>query len=43
MNIGVTPENVEIYFFAAGLDPKSLDISVQQNVLTVSGERRIAP
>ena len=42
MNIGVTPENVEIYFFAAGLDPKSLDISVQQNVLTVSGERRVA-
>lgn len=43
MNIGVTPKNVEIYFFAAGLDPKALDISVQQNVLTVSGERRVAP
>lgn len=42
MNIGVTPENVEVYFFAAGLDPKSIEISVQQNVLTVSGERNAA-
>lgn len=41
MNVGVTPDNVEVYFFAAGLDPKSLDISVQQNVLTVSGERKV--
>ncbi len=40
MNIGVTPENVEVYFFAPGLDPKSIDISVQQNVVTVSGERQ---
>jgi HSP20 family protein len=41
MNIGVTPDNVEVYFFAAGLDPKALEISVQQNVLTVSGERKL--
>ena len=41
MNIGVTPDHVEVYFFAPGLDPKSLDVSVQQNVLTVSGERQI--
>jgi HSP20 family protein len=40
MNIGVTPDNVEVYFFAPGLDPKSIDISVQQNVVTVSGERQ---
>lgn len=41
MNVGLTPENVEIYLFAAGLDPKSIDISVEQNLLTVAGERRI--
>jgi HSP20 family protein len=29
-----------VYLFAAGLDPKSLDISLQQNLLTVSGERK---
>ena len=40
MNIGVTPDNVEVYFFAPGLDPKSVDVSVQRNVLTISGERQ---
>lgn len=40
MNVGVTPGHVEVYLFAPGLDPKSLDISVQQNLLTVSGERK---
>lgn len=41
MNVGVTPEHVEVYLFAAGLDPKSIDISVQHNLLTVSGERKV--
>lgn len=41
MNIGTTGENVEVYLFAAGLDPATLDISVQQNLLTVSGERTV--
>lgn len=40
MNIGVTPDKVEVYFFAPGLDPKSIDVSVQQNVLTIAGERQ---
>ena len=39
INIGATPEQVDVYLFAAGLDPKTLDISLQQNLLTVSGER----
>jgi len=42
MNVGLTPDNVEVYLFAAGLDPKSIDISVQQNLLTVSGERKLS-
>jgi HSP20 family protein len=41
MNVGLTPDNVEIYLFAAGLDPKSIDISVEQSLLTVSGERKV--
>jgi len=41
MNIGVTPDNVEIYFFAPGLDPKSVEVSAQRNVLTISGERQV--
>ena len=40
INVGATPEQVDIYVFAAGLDAKTLDISIQQNLLTVSGERK---
>jgi HSP20 family protein len=40
INVGATPEQVDVYVFTAGLDPKTLDISLQQNLLTVSGERR---
>ncbi|MBM5810933.1 MAG: Hsp20/alpha crystallin family protein [Gammaproteobacteria bacterium] len=41
MNVGLTPENVEIYLFAAGLDPAQLEISVEKNLLTVAGERKV--
>jgi HSP20 family protein len=40
LNVGATTDQVDVYLFAAGLDPKSLDISIQQNLLTVSGERQ---
>ena len=40
INVGSTPERVDVYLFAAGLDPKSLDISIQQNLLAVSGSRK---
>jgi HSP20 family protein len=40
INVGSTPEQVDVYLFAAGVDPKSFDISLQQNLLTVAGERR---
>ncbi|MGD2113185.1 MAG: Hsp20/alpha crystallin family protein [Gammaproteobacteria bacterium] len=40
INVGATPEQVDVYLFAAGLDPKTLDISLQQNLLTVAGERK---
>jgi HSP20 family protein len=39
INVGATSERVDVYLFAAGLDPKTLDISLQQNLLTVAGER----
>jgi HSP20 family protein len=39
LNVGVTPERVDVYLFAAGLDPQSLDIQIQQNVLTIGGKR----
>ena len=40
INVGSTAEQVDVYLFAAGVDPKSFDISLQQNLLTVAGERR---
>lgn len=41
INVGATPERVDVYLFAAGLDPRSLDLSIQQNLLTVSGSRKV--
>ena len=41
INVGATPERVDVYLFAAGLDPKSLDISIQKNLLAVSGDRKV--
>jgi HSP20 family protein len=38
INIGATAAGVEIYVFAAGLDQKQLELSVQRNLLTISGE-----
>ncbi len=40
INVGSTPEQVDVYLFAAGLDPETLDISMQQNLMTVAGERK---
>jgi HSP20 family protein len=39
-NVGATGEQVDVYAFAAGIDPNSLDISMQQNLLTLAGERK---
>jgi len=41
VNVGSTAERVDVYLFAAGLDPKSLDLSIQQNLLVVAGSRRV--
>jgi HSP20 family protein len=39
LNVGGTPQTVEIYAFAPGLDPAKLDIQLDRGLLTVSGER----
>lgn len=39
VNVGGTPDRVAVYLFAPGLDPKTLDISIQRNLLSVAGER----
>lgn len=39
LNVGSSADSVDVYFFAPGLDPQSLNLSLQQNLLTVAGER----
>ena len=40
LNVGATPQSVEIYAFAPGLDPATLDVNLDRSVLTIAGERK---
>ena len=40
MNVGGTSKTVEIYAFAPGIDPASLDVQIEKGVLTLAGERK---
>lgn len=40
MNVGGTPQSVEIYAFAPGLDPASVEVNLDRGILTVAGERK---
>lgn len=40
MNMGSTPQSTEIYTFAPGLDPDSIEVTLERGVLTVAGERK---
>lgn len=39
LNVGGTPQSVELYAFAPGLDPASIEVNLERGVLTISGER----
>lgn len=39
VNVGTTADRVDVYLYAAGVDPKALDITIQKNLLTVVGAR----
>jgi HSP20 family protein len=39
VNLGATTDAVEVYLFAPGLDPGKLDLKLEQNLLTIGGER----
>lgn len=43
VNVASSADNVTVYLFAPGLDAKSLEISLQQTVLSVSGRREATP
>lgn len=40
MNIGSTPQSIEVYAFMPGIDPNAIDVSLERGVLTLSGERQ---
>jgi HSP20 family protein len=40
LNVGSTPTSVEIYAFAPGLDPATIDVNLDRGVLTLAGERQ---
>lgn len=39
LNVGSTAEAVEVFAFAPGLDPASIDVQLERGVLTLSGQR----
>ena len=39
-NMGSTPQSVELFAFAPGLDPASIDVNLDRGLLTVAGQRK---
>lgn len=39
INLGRTPNSVEVYAFAPGLDASKIDVTLDRGVLRISGER----
>src|SRR6185503_4584769 len=42
LNVASTPQSVEIYAFAPGLEAKSIDVQLERGVLSIAGERKPA-
>jgi HSP20 family protein len=40
LNVGTTAQSVEVYAFAPGLDPASIEVNLDRGVLSVAGERK---
>lgn len=40
LNVGSTPQSVEIYAFVPGVAPDSLDVQIEKGLLTIAGERK---
>ena len=43
LNVGTWADALEIYAFAPGIDPGSIELTVEKSLLKISGERRPAP
>jgi HSP20 family protein len=40
LNVGSTAQALEIYAFAPGVDPATLEVSLERGLLTIAGERQ---
>lgn len=40
LNVGVSPASVEVFAFAPGLDPASIEVNLDRGVLSLAGERK---
>jgi HSP20 family protein len=40
LNVGTTPDSVEIWALAPGLDPAALQVTADRGLLVIAGERR---
>ena len=39
LNVGTTPESVELFAFAPGLEPASIEVKLDRGLLTIAGRR----
>jgi HSP20 family protein len=39
INVGSTPQSLEVYAFAPGIDANKVDVTIDGGVLTIAGER----
>jgi HSP20 family protein len=40
LNVASTPQSAEIYGFAPGLQPESIEVQLERGVLSIAGERK---
>lgn len=40
LNVGGTPQTVEVYAFAPGIDPNTLEVNLERGLLTIAGQRK---
>jgi HSP20 family protein len=40
LNVGSSQTSVDVYAFAPGLDPATIEVNLERGVLTISGERK---
>lgn len=40
LNVGGTPQAIEVYAFAPGIDPATLEVHLERGLLTIAGERK---